>query len=131
MSESDWLTERFERHRFQLHSVAYRILGSAPDAEDAVQEAWLRASRAYGRRDREPARVADHDRGPRQFEYAARSRRATRNPHSPRRTDRADCSRGAAADTGGRGRSRRIRRAGDARRARDALAGRAARVRVA
>ncbi|MEI2774681.1 MAG: sigma factor [Tetrasphaera sp.] len=48
MSESDWLTERFERHRFQLHSVAYRILGPAPDAEDAVQETWLRASRHTG-----------------------------------------------------------------------------------
>ena len=41
-----WLTERFEENRRHLGSVAYRMLGSASEAEDAVQEAWLRLSRS-------------------------------------------------------------------------------------
>ena len=46
MIRSDWQTEKFERQRQHLHSVAYRMLGSATEAEDAVQEAWLRLSRS-------------------------------------------------------------------------------------
>ena len=46
MIRSDWQTEEFERNRQHLESVAYRMLGSASEAEDAVQEAWLRLSRA-------------------------------------------------------------------------------------
>jgi RNA polymerase sigma-70 factor (ECF subfamily) len=46
MTEETWLAERFETHRRHLRDVAYRMLGSAPEAEDAVQEAWLRLSRA-------------------------------------------------------------------------------------
>lgn len=46
MSDLDWLAERFEEHRGQLRAVAYRMLGSTSEADDAVQEAWLRASRA-------------------------------------------------------------------------------------
>src|SRR5690348_4653710 len=46
MAQSDWQTEEFERHRRHLQSVAYRMLGSASEAEDAVQEAWVRLSRA-------------------------------------------------------------------------------------
>jgi RNA polymerase sigma factor (sigma-70 family) len=46
MSEGDWLAERFEAHRGRLRAIAYRILGSAADADDAVQEAWLRFSRS-------------------------------------------------------------------------------------
>ena len=46
MSEHDWLAERFEEHRNHLRAVAYRMLGSFSDADDAVQEAWLRLSRA-------------------------------------------------------------------------------------
>ena len=42
----DWLTERFEEHRRHLHDVAYRMLGSTAEADDAVQEAWLRLSRS-------------------------------------------------------------------------------------
>jgi RNA polymerase sigma factor (sigma-70 family) len=45
-----WLAERFSEHRGHLRAVAYRMLGSLSDADDAVQEAWLRLSRAdtYG-----------------------------------------------------------------------------------
>jgi len=46
MTSDDWLTERFEEHRRHLFSVAYRMLGSTADAEEAVQEAWLRLSRS-------------------------------------------------------------------------------------
>jgi RNA polymerase sigma factor (sigma-70 family) len=46
MDDRDWLAERFEAHRPHLRAVAYRMLGSAAEADDAVQEAWLRASRA-------------------------------------------------------------------------------------
>src|SRR3954447_471562 len=42
----DWLAERFEEHRPHLRAVAYRMLGSTIDADDAVQDAWLRFSRA-------------------------------------------------------------------------------------
>ncbi|WP_242908030.1 sigma-70 family RNA polymerase sigma factor [Actinomadura terrae] len=46
MAEPDWLSERFVEHKDHLHAVAYRMLGSSSDAEDAVQNAWLRVSRA-------------------------------------------------------------------------------------
>ena len=42
----DWLAERFEAHRSHLRRVAYRMLGSASEADDALQEAWLRVSGA-------------------------------------------------------------------------------------
>ena len=45
MNERDYLAERFEGHRTRLRSVAYRMLGSLSEADDAVQEAWLRLSR--------------------------------------------------------------------------------------
>src|SRR5512133_292622 len=45
MAQDDWLADRFEEHRPHLRTVAYRMLGSANDAEDAVQEAWIRLSR--------------------------------------------------------------------------------------
>jgi RNA polymerase sigma factor (sigma-70 family) len=44
--EQQWLIERFEEHRPQLKAVAYRMLGSLPEAEEAVQDAWLRLSRS-------------------------------------------------------------------------------------
>jgi RNA polymerase sigma-70 factor (ECF subfamily) len=46
MSERDYLAERFEEHRTHLRAVAYRMLGSSSEVDDAVQEAWLRLSRA-------------------------------------------------------------------------------------
>ena len=46
MHERDWLAERFEEHRTHLRAVAYRMLGSLSEADDAVQEAWLRLSRS-------------------------------------------------------------------------------------
>ncbi|MDA2812386.1 sigma-70 family RNA polymerase sigma factor [Nocardiopsis sp. RSe5-2] len=45
MDHQDFLAERFEQHRSRLNSVAYRMLGSLSEAEDAVQEAWLRLTR--------------------------------------------------------------------------------------
>jgi RNA polymerase sigma-70 factor (ECF subfamily) len=46
MTESDWLAEDFEKNRTRLRAVAYRMLGSLAEADDAVQEAWLRFSRS-------------------------------------------------------------------------------------
>jgi RNA polymerase sigma factor (sigma-70 family) len=44
--DRDWLATRFQEHRSHLRAVAYRMLGSVPEAEDALQEAWLRVARA-------------------------------------------------------------------------------------
>ncbi len=46
MDETEWLTERFEHHRPRLRAVAYRMLGSLTEADDAVQGAWIRLSRS-------------------------------------------------------------------------------------
>ena len=46
MSDSDWLAAAFEEHRAHLRAVAYRLLGSASDADDAVQDTWLRLTGA-------------------------------------------------------------------------------------
>ena len=51
MNERGWLTERFEQHRSHLRAVAYRMLGSVSEADDALQEAWLRI------RDQDPASI--------------------------------------------------------------------------
>src|ERR671910_639316 len=45
MNERDYLAERFEEHRTRLRAVAYRMLGSLSEVDDAVQEAWMRLSR--------------------------------------------------------------------------------------
>src|SRR5438093_103174 len=68
MSDQDWLAERFEEHRARLRQVAYRILGSAAEADDAVQDAWLRANRAGAR------------------ELASRGRRRVRIAATPERS---------------------------------------------
>jgi hypothetical protein len=46
MDDQDWLAQRFEEHRAHLRAVAYRMLGSLPEADEAVQDAWLRLSRS-------------------------------------------------------------------------------------
>jgi RNA polymerase sigma factor (sigma-70 family) len=46
VNQQDWLASEFEEHRPHLRAVAYRMLGSLADTDDAVQNAWLRASRA-------------------------------------------------------------------------------------
>src|SRR5947207_15598445 len=46
MDEQEWLAQRFEAERPHLRAVAYRMLGSLNEADDAVQEAWLRLSRS-------------------------------------------------------------------------------------
>jgi RNA polymerase sigma factor (sigma-70 family) len=51
MDEREWLTERFQQHRPRLRAVAYRMLGSVAEADDALQEAWLRI------RDEDPGSV--------------------------------------------------------------------------
>jgi RNA polymerase sigma factor (sigma-70 family) len=51
MDEREWLTERFQQHRPHLRAVAYRMLGSVAEADDALQEAWLRI------RDQDPGSV--------------------------------------------------------------------------
>jgi RNA polymerase sigma factor (sigma-70 family) len=51
MDEREWLTERFEQHRPHLRAVAYRMLGSVSESDDALQEAWLRV------RDQDPGTV--------------------------------------------------------------------------
>lgn len=45
MDERDWLAQRFDEQRTRLHTIAYRMLGSVSESEDAVQEAWLRLNR--------------------------------------------------------------------------------------
>ena len=46
MDENEWLANRFEEHRVRLRAVAYRMLGSLTESDDAVQDAWLRLSRS-------------------------------------------------------------------------------------
>jgi RNA polymerase sigma factor (sigma-70 family) len=53
MDDREWLTERFQQHRSHLRGVAYRMLGSVSEADDALQEAWLRIQ------DQDPRSVAN------------------------------------------------------------------------
>jgi RNA polymerase sigma factor (sigma-70 family) len=46
MPDTDWLAQRFEEHRPRLTAVAYRMLGSSGEADDAVQDAWIRLNRS-------------------------------------------------------------------------------------
>src|SRR3954452_18998622 len=46
MSEREWLAQRFEEQRPRLRAVAYRMLGSTSEADDAIQEAWIRLNRS-------------------------------------------------------------------------------------
>jgi DNA-directed RNA polymerase specialized sigma24 family protein len=47
MDEREFLAQQFEQHRARLRAVAYRMLGSLSEADDAVQEAWLRLNRTH------------------------------------------------------------------------------------
>ena len=87
MDDHDCLAEQFEAHRTHLRAVAYRMLGSVSEADDAVQEAWLRLSRVRRRRDREPRRLADDGRRPRVPRHAALAQRPARGA-AGRRTSR-------------------------------------------
>ena len=49
MDEHEFLAQQFEEHRTRLRAVAYRMLGSLSEADDAVQEAWMRMSRSDSR----------------------------------------------------------------------------------
>jgi DNA-directed RNA polymerase specialized sigma24 family protein len=46
MNETDWLASQFEQNRSHLRAVAFRMLGSLSEADDALQEAWLKLSRS-------------------------------------------------------------------------------------
>jgi DNA-directed RNA polymerase specialized sigma24 family protein len=46
MGDRDWLAQKFEETRAHLRAIAYRMLGSFGEAEDAVQEAWIRLNRS-------------------------------------------------------------------------------------
>lgn len=59
VDSAEWLADRFEENRRQLRAVAFRMLGSAAEADDAVAESWLRLSRGGGRRSAERAGAAD------------------------------------------------------------------------
>lgn len=48
MNEREWLVERFEEHRPHLRRVAYRMLGSLAEADEAVQDAWVRGQPRRG-----------------------------------------------------------------------------------
>ncbi|WP_157252080.1 sigma-70 family RNA polymerase sigma factor [Nonomuraea typhae] len=83
MEETEWLAERFEQHRPRLRAAAYRMLGSMAEADDAVQDAWLRLCRS-------DANQIDNLAGwlttvvARECLHALRSRRQRREePHPP------------------------------------------------
>ena len=46
MDQQEWLAQQFEQHRPHLRAVAYQMLGSLSEADDAIQDAWIRLSRA-------------------------------------------------------------------------------------
>ena len=78
MNEDEWLAERFEAERNRLRGVAFRMLGSMNEADDAVQEFMAPGQPGGRERRREPWRVADHDRGPCLSEHAPLTQVAAR-----------------------------------------------------
>ena len=117
MGESEWLAERFEEHRPHLRAVAYRMLGSLSEADDAVQDAWLRFSRADTSDVENLRRMADDGRRAGEPEHAAltqvAARGIARGAHARPRREPGGRDRPRA-----RGAARRLGRAGAARRAR-------------
>ena len=91
MERDEYLAGEFEEHRDHLKAVAYRMLGSVPEAEDAVQEAWLRLHRSDDEGS-EPGRLA-HDRG---------GPGLARHAPCPAGEARGNLRGGAAAGAGGR-----------------------------
>ena len=127
LDRRDWLAAEFERQRPHLRAVGYRMLGSMTEADDAVQEAWVRLDRRDPGR-RRPARLA-HRRGradlPRRAPIAPGTPRAVRRKLAPG-TGRDGRLRWRSGDGPGSGRLGRTR---TPRGPRDAVAGRADRVR--
>ena len=124
------MTDPWAEHRGLLFSVAYDLLGSVADAEDVVQETWLRWSAADRGDVMQPAGVPRPDRDHSGAEPDPQREGAPRDLHRPvaaRAADRAGPGRGGRR--AGRPRARSV--ACDARRARDAVAGRARRLRAA
>ena len=129
MTEQHLLAEQFESTAPHLRAVAYRMLGSLSEAEDARAGGVAAAQPVRHGGGRQPRRLADDGRRPRLPRHAARAARAARGlrrhaARADRRLDDDDRPRG-------RGAARRLGRPGAACRARDADAGRAARVRAA
>ena len=130
MNENDSLTEQFEANRTHLRAVAYRMLGSVSEADDAVQEAWLRLSRSEtssienlgGWLTTVVARVSPR--------HAALAQVAARGAAGPARA-RADREPRGRRRPRARGAAGRLGRPGAAGGARDAGSRRAARVRAA
>ena len=119
MDDTEFLGEQFEQHRRHLRAVAYRMLGSLSDADDAVQEAWLRLSRADAERGREPRRLADDRRRAGMPGHAALAQDARARSRStsacPIPSSTIDGGRPRARGAAGRlGRARAAGRAGDA-----------------
>src|SRR5215211_8377359 len=118
VNEPDYLADRFEANRSHLRAVAYRMLGSVSEADDAVQEAWLRLSRTDVA-GREPRRLA-HDGGRAGLaRHAALAQRAPRTAAGNVRAgaDREQRRRGRPRARGADRRLRRARAAGGARNA--------------
>ena len=119
MDEREWLAQEFEEQRPRLRAVAYRMLGSLSEADDAVQEAWLRLSRADAEEVENLGAWLTTVVGPRGAEHAARPQVAARGAvrPAPARADRRPRrrhrprARGAAGRLGGAGAARRARHA--------------------
>ena len=90
------VTEAFEANRAHLRGVAYRMLGSLSEADDAVQETWLRLSRADTKRRDEPRRLADHGRRADLPRHVAVARVAPRGRARRERARPAGCERSRA-----------------------------------
>jgi hypothetical protein len=84
MDEHNWLAERFEGDRPHLRAVAYRMLGSLSEADDAVQEAWLRLSRSDTTGVENLGQMADGGRRARVPGHAALAQVAARRAARPR-----------------------------------------------
>ncbi len=125
-----WLAERFEEHRGRLRAVAYRMLGSLDEADDAVQEAWVRFSAAGADEVVNLGGWLTTIVEPGLPEHAARPRRPAGDPGRVAGA-RPGAQPGGGPDTRAGGAARRLGRARAARGARHADPGRTGRVRAA